>query len=428
MICLDCEKEIPSLHRNNFYKRKPLSLKFFAAYDRPNRTEIFFTPWVGWNNYDKTTLGLALYNHTLPNKKFTYELVPQYAFGTNTVVGMGRIAYTWFLQDSKIHNINFGVQGRRFSWQQEPTVLTYNKIQPTLTLDIAKKNPRSHVSRTLVLRNINILQETDFFNIAEGRRKKELQYYYINEAAFFCENTRAINPISWSAHLQQGSEFVKLFAEANFKISYKKKNEGFNIRYFIGGFPWENISISALLAPQLRMNYSSGFGAFVKDYTFDEFLLGRSDAQKSLLDRRNESFYSQQVFVRDGGFKTLINFGQSNSWLTSINLSSDIPTKLPLKPFIGLGAYGDANSKFNFAFEAGITIFVVRDIIELHLPLASFIQADFGSGKETIKWNFAMKKDDNDNANRGIRYRNLLTFTLNLNKLNPFTAIKKMAI
>src|SRR5690606_34195546 len=120
-----CEKEIPSLHRNNFYKRKPLSLKFFAAYDRPNQTEIFFTPWVGWNNYDRNTLGLALYNHTLPNKKFTYELVPQYAFGTKTVVGMGSIAYTWFLQDSKIHNINFGVQGRRFSWQQEPTVLTY---------------------------------------------------------------------------------------------------------------------------------------------------------------------------------------------------------------------------------------------------------------------------------------------------------------
>jgi len=417
MFCLDCEKEIPSVNRNSFYKKKPLSLKFFAAYDRPNRTEIFFTPWFGWNNYDKTTLGLALYNHTLPNKRFTYELVPQYAFGSKTAVGMGRISYTWYLQDSKIHNINFGVQGRRFSWQKNSEVLTYNKIQPTLTFDIAKKNPRSHISRTLVLRNINILQETNFFNVAEGKKNKELQHYYINEAAFYCENSRVINPISWSAHLQQGAEFVKLFAEANFKISYKKKNEGFNIRYFIGGFPWENISNGNVPDPRLRMNYSSGFGPFVKDYTFDEFLLGRSDFG---------GFYSQQVVIRDGGFKTLTNIGQTNSWLTSLNLSSDIPTRLPLKPFIGLGAYGDANSKFNFAFEAGITIFVVRDIVELHLPIASFIQADFGTGKETYKWSIAMKQNDSDNANRGKKYRNLVTFTLNLNKLNPFTALKKL--
>jgi hypothetical protein len=416
-FCLDCENNIPTVHHPAFFTRKPIKLKFLAAYDRPDRHELFFTPWFGWNNYDKTTLGLALYNHTIPNKKFTFELVPQYAFGTKTIVGMGRIGYTFYLNDSKIHNINFGVQGRRFGWQIFPEALMYNKFQPTLSFDIKPKHPRRHMSRTLVLRNINVWQETDFYNRAEGRKVKETQYYYVNEAGFYCVNARVINPISWNARLQQSTEFVKLFAEANFKITYNKPNKGLNIRFFAGGFLWENITSGGLPDPRFRMNFSSGFGAFIKDYTFDEFLLGRSDF---------DGFLSQQVVQRDGGFKTLTSFGQTNVWLSSFNISSSIPTRIPIKPFISFGAYGSQFSKFNFAFEAGITIFVLEDVLELHIPIATIVQADFGTGKETYKWSIAKRKDDGDNMNFGSRYRNLITFTFNLTKLNPFTRIKKL--
>jgi len=416
-FCLDCDNNIPTANKSAFYPRKKVKLKFLAAYDRPDQHEIFFTPWIGWNNYDKTTLGVAFYNHIIPNKKFTYELVPQYAFGTNTAVGMGRMGYSFYLKDSKIHNINFGVQGRRFGWQQSPEPLMYNKFQPTLTFEINPKHPRKHMSRTLVLRNINIWQETNFYNLAEGKQVKETQYYYVNEASFFCVNSRVLNPISWNVHLQQSTEFIKLFAEANFKVTYNKPKKGLNIRFFAGGFPWENITSGNVPDPRFRMNFSSGFGPFIKDYTFDEFLLGRSDY---------ENFVSQQVVQRDGGFKTLTTFGQTNTWLSSFNISSSIPSRIPIKPFISFGAYGSQFNKFNFAFEAGITIFVIEDVLEFHIPLVTIIQADFGSGKETYKWNVGMKKDDADNLNAGTKYGNLITFTFNLNKLNPFTTIKKM--
>lgn len=410
MFCLDCEKNIPTANRSQFFKRKKLSLKFLAAYDRPNRTEIFFTPWITWNNYDKTMFGLAIYNHTIPNKKFTYELAPQYAIGTKTAVGMGRVAYSFYLKESKIKQINIALQGRRFGWQVLPEAYMYNKLQPTLTFDIKSKTPRSHIQRTLVLRSVNVWQQQKVI------KEVQLQHYYVNEAAFYCENKKALNPISWQAHIQQGQEFVKLFAEANFTINYNKPKKALYIRYFIGGFPWQNIT-GNLPDPRFRMNFSSGFGPFVKDYTFDEFLLGRSDGG---------GFFSQQILNRDGGFRTITNFGQTSMWLTSVNISTNIPTKIPIKPFISIGVYGDKNNAFNIAFEAGITVYIIKDIIEFNLPIASFIQADFGTGKETYKWSIAMKKDDTENVNNGVSYRNLITFNFNLSKLNPFTKLKNL--
>lgn len=287
----------------------------------------------------------------------------------------------------------------------------YNKLQPTLTLNIKPKTALSHMQRTLVLRSVNIWQQQKVIT------EKQLTHYYVNEAAFYCENNKALNPIAWQAHLQQGQEFVKLFAEANFKINYNKPKKALFIRYFIGGFLWQDLS-GNLPDPRFRMNFNSGFGPFVKDYTFDEFLLGRSDLN---------GFFTQQIVNRDGGFKTLINFGQTNVWLTALNVSSTIPTKIPVRPFIGLGAYGDKSSSFNIAFEAGLTIVLLKDVIEFNLPLASFIQADLGLGKETYSWTIAMKKDDRDNANFGLRYRNLITFNFNLNKLNPFEKLKNFS-
>jgi hypothetical protein len=416
-FCLDCENTIPTVHRPSFYKQKKFKIKFMAAYDRPDQLELFFAPWLGWNNYDKTTLGIALYNHTIPHKNFTFELLPQYAFGTKTAVGMGRAGYTFFLKKEKLHHVDFSVSGRRFGWQLFPEALMYHKLQPALSFQINPKHPRSPINRMLVLRNINIWQETNFYNLQEKRKIFKYQYYYINEAAFYCRNSRVLNPISWSVHLQQSAEFVKLFAEANFIITYNKPKKGLHIRYFIGGFAWENISTGNVPDPRLRMNFSSGFGPFIKDYTFDELLLGRSDYS---------GFFSQQIVYRDGGFKTLTSLGQTNRWLSAVNISSTIPGRVPLKPFIGIGAYGDTQSRLNMAFEAGLTIFLLSDILELHLPLVTLIQANFGTGKQTYKWHIGMRKNDTDNMHMGTRYRNLITFTFNLQKLNPFELLKKL--
>ncbi len=417
-FCLDCDHSIPTAKRQEYYKGKKFRPKFFAAYDRPEYNELFFTPFVTWNNYDKTMLGMAFYNHTIPNKKFTYELVPQYAFGTKTAVGMGRMGYTFFIPESKLHHIDFSVYGRRFGYQLFPEAMMYNKFQPTLTFEINPKHARKHIYRALVLRSVNVWQETRIYDRAEEQFNKETAYYYVNEAAFFCENRRAINPISWQVHLQQGQEFVKMFAEANFFINYNKKNKGLDIRFFAGSFIWENITNGGLPDPRFRMNFSSGFGMFQKDYTFDEFFLGRGET--------GGNFLAQQIAPRDGGFKTLMSFGQTNRWLSSLNVTTNIPGPIPVKPFIGIGTYGDENSGFNFAFEMGISVVLMKNVAAIHFPLLSFIQADIGLGKETRQWNIGMKRDDADNLNRGAKYKNLITFELNLQNLNPYKTMKRM--
>jgi glycosyltransferase involved in cell wall biosynthesis len=112
-----------------------------------------------------------------------------------------------YLKESKIKQINIALQGRRFGWQVLPEAYMYKKFQPTLTFDIKSKTPRSHMQRTLVLRSVNVWQQQKVI------KEVQLQHYYVNEAAFYCENKKALNPISWQAHIQQGQEFVKLFED-----------------------------------------------------------------------------------------------------------------------------------------------------------------------------------------------------------------------
>lgn len=415
-FCIDCANVIPSIHRPAFYSKKCFRLKYLAAYDRPDRRELFFLPWAGWNNYDKTMLGMAFYNHTIPFKPFTFEVMPLYAFGTRTATGMGRMSYTFFIRHLKLHHVEISASGRRYGWQVFPRALMYNKLQPMLLFQFTPSNARSPVKRALRLRSIHVWQETDFYNMTEKRNILQTQYYYINEISFLCTNDYVLHPVSWSVHVQQGAAFVKLFGEVQADILYTAR-KGLFIRYFIGGFPWQNIPSGNIPDPRLRMNFSSGFGPFIKDYTLDELLLGRSDFS---------GFLSRQVVLRDGGFRTLTSLGQTNSWLTALNLSSSMPGKIPLQPFLSLGAYGDANSSFNFAFEAGISVVIVKHLAELHLPLATWIQANFGQGRRAYKWHVGMRSNDTNNMHYGSRYYHLITFTLNPLQLNPFEKVKQL--
>lgn len=415
-FCLDCEKNIPTIHRSGFYSNRPFQPKFILAYDRPDKRELFFAPWYNWNNYDKSMLGLAFYNHTFLQKKLTFEVVPQYAFNTKTAVGMGNISYTFFHPASRLQFIKIGIQGRRFSWAENPIDLAYTKVQPTLIFELKPPYPRSHKLISLVLRNIQIWQELAQRDALLEKFNKNSQHYYLNEFAAHFTNSRYLYPFQASAYLQQAEDFVKLFSTAQFKININKRSEALHIRLFAGVFLWEDVNSGTLPDSRFRLNFSSGFGQFVKDYTFDEFLLGRSNIS---------GFTSRQVVQRDGGFKTLTALGQTNDWLSSVNLALDVPVFIPIQVFMNLGAYGNDNSTFNAAFEGGFTLYAIRDVLAFHFPLFSAVQADFGAGKETIDWTIFKSKNNTNNPNFGISYRKLISFNFDLARLNPFEKLKE---
>ena len=97
-----------------------------------------------------------------------------------------------------------------------------------------------------------------------------------------------------------------------------------------------------------------------------------------ILSGRNEfkGFRSQQIMIRDGGFKVrsdlLANkIGKTDDWLAAANLTTDfpkqlnplqvLPVKIPLKIFLDVGTYAEAWKKDaptgKFIYDAGFQVY-----------------------------------------------------------------------
>jgi len=357
--------------------------------------------------------------------------VPMFGTGSLQFAGMGRVGYTFYLKQSRVHNVNLSIQGRRFSYLLIPDVRTYNKIQPVLTVEFRKKTPRSSVDKFLMFRSVNVWQDIYLYDTTTDAYRTTAKYF-VNEAAFSLVNNRMINPFSLFVSAQGGGlkdglpldradlkegKFVRMFAEFNYKFTYDSEKKGLFIRVFAGGFLWNNRNESFPPDPSFRMNYSTGFKDFQKDFLFDEYFFGRNET---------EIFSSQQVVVKDGGFRSY-NGVQTDKWLSSLNLTSTIPGKIPIRPYTSFGVYGDEGSNFNVAYELGLSVVILPNIFEIYFPLVSIAQfTPDGGDTQTLKWYVGLDKNDIDNLNYGEKYWSLITFQFNIKKMNPFEMVKKL--
>jgi hypothetical protein len=116
-----------------------------------------------------------------------------------------------------------------------------------------------------------------------------------------------------------------------------------------------------------------------EDYTYSNYFLGRN---------KFEGAASQQIIMRDGGFKfrtDLLNpeVGKTDDWLIALNLSSSVadrinplsilPIKIPLKVYADIGTYAEAwdknSTQDRFLFDAGFQFTVFRDFLNIYIPV-----------------------------------------------------------
>ena len=156
---IDAKQEMVEYNRKNdtyrnrglLHKAERIRFQFIGSLDNPYKNQLYFAPALGWNNYDKTMLGLAFYNHLIPGKHFEYELAPMVGTGNGTFAFVAHMGYTWTPLNTKLKNINFSVSGKRFSYATAPDQLEYNKVQPQLTFVFKPKDARSTFSHQLSL-------------------------------------------------------------------------------------------------------------------------------------------------------------------------------------------------------------------------------------------------------------------------------------
>ena len=407
-VQIDPLLQIPEINRkNNTYKLnrvahkfQKLRFQFLGSLENQNRTQICWLPYIGGNNYDKVEVGMILHNIFLPAQKFSYVLAPAIGAGSKQFIGFGKLAFN-FYPEKNIQRFTIGVAGKRYSYLRDPQTLIFNKLEPFINIEFKKKKARSVYTHSLNMRSA--LVWLDWINFD---KKKETLCYYVNEIQYRFERNTTLHPMKVNLTLQQGDKFAALFAEGNFRVSYKRKDEGFFIRIFAGGFPvyFKNASdISAPLPKLYLSNVTNNTFAYwlQKDYMFDENFLDRNGRNNAL---------GRQVAKTGGGFRSLTTFGATSKFLATINLTSSTHRYFPIHPFVNAGVVLNDLKKVDLVAEAGVSLILLREMFEIHLPL------------------FTTKNIADNQKLMGIdKWYKKFTFTLKLQLQKPLNLVRQVA-
>ncbi len=404
--CTDCDRvvvdayeNIPDINRKNntmrvrgvFRKVEKLQPRFVFYFEDPYRSQFALAPTIGWNTYDGFMLGGAIYNDILPENRFSYMIMPMYAFKSKTITGSGRIAYT-FHNDQKYPNVTVGLEGQRFNvgriWPYyNPTdrfspQVPRNLLRQFVRLDFIPSRRRSNTEHSLRLRNTMYFKETGEL----VRNIPQITHHWKRQ---FSPHIAELN-----TDLHWLNNEAKLSVEAIYRFKFKR-GYGIRARFFAGKF----FMRSSTPGFNFRMNSFLEY----QDYLYDGTFIGRNPGN---------GFLEQQIMEADGGFKSRIWIGSSNDWILALNLSSTLYRWIPIELFASVGTYANARNALPgsqlFLAEFGVSVIVLRDVLEVHFPF--LYSKDI---KEDVKLNTS-------------NYGQQIRFTFNLNELKPQQRLKKL--
>jgi len=404
---IDYIEDMPEINRNNntlythglFKKVEPLKFQFLGSLDNPNKSQLFWCPVGGWNNYNKWMFGLAVYNNIFPQKRFEFELMPMYSIATKNIAGYGKAVYNILPKGNIFKKIAVGSMASRYAYSNKPFDLFFTKIAPEITIQFKNKEERNPFSYTLKYRNISILQDyyTAQYDFTPPIYSRDSLFYNFNDLNFTISKSHAITPYKLNINLQHREKMTKASLTFDYHYKFKKKNKGIDVRFFAGTF----IATSLKDAGPYRFRLSGWRG--YQDYLYDNVYMGRTET---------EGILANHLYENDGAFKLFTNLGQSGKWITALNVKSSLGNvTLPLNLYADIGTTADdglLNDKF--LYNAGICISLVKNMCEVYFPIA--MSKDLENNKNLITDN----------------YLQTIRFTLNLNLANPFELVRNFKL
>ncbi len=404
---IDYTENMPEINRDNntiytrglFKKTEPLRLQFLGSLDDPDKTQLFFTPVAGWNNYNKWMFGLAFYNSVAPQKKFEFELMPMYSSTTKDLAGYGHIAYNIFPKGNIFQKISIGGTATRYAYSNDPFDMNFNKLAPELNIEFKKRRARSPFTHTLRYRNISIIQDSykGNYDFSPAIYSRDTLHFNFNDLTYKFAMRDAINPFSIAVNFQQGQKMMKTSLTANYSYKFRKKNKGIDVRVFAGTF----LGTKAADAGPYRFRMS-GFRGY-QDYLYDNIYLGRTETDGVL---------ANQFVEGDGGFKFYSPLGQTSKWLAALNLKSSLGNlKIPVNLYGDIGTCAsDGINTEKVLYDAGVCLSIKKNVFEIYFPL--LISKDMQDYKKA----------------NNLSYPETIRFTLNLNLVNPFDLVRNFSL
>jgi hypothetical protein len=439
--CQDCDiikvdggERIPESRRRNnaiktsgiLKKMEKLQLRVPVAEEDPNRTQLYFAPIIGWNNYNKWMFGGSVHNLTLIEKRFEYLAAPMYSPATKSLAGGGRVNYHYYLNSSFINKITFGVGASTYTYrhyseyidttkQDFSADLAYRKISSNITFSFLNRKTNPDDYNTLTLRHVYVEYDLED-STALSQPGDSINVYHLSVSTwpsnsyfliYNIGNQVKYNPYDFKLIVGQTLNLGLASLEFNQTISFNKKGRGLEYRIFTG-FNGEmedkKFRNSGHVDARFHMNGQKGnSNGIYQDYLFDEVFLGRSET---------EGILSQQFTATQGGLKVATDYeGQAKTWLMTVNVKIPFPGKLPLYFFADAGAFDKAKvnslkSETDFMYDAGVEIRLLPKVLSVYLPFF------YSTNIRDVYDEFPDRYDT---------YLKKIRFELNISNLNPFT-------
>ncbi len=239
----------------------------------------------------------------------------------------------------------------------------------------------------------------------------------LNQLRLVVSNARALYPYSGEFQVEQQKDFMRATFTGNYYFNYANNKDGMHARLFAGKFVYSgaNTVLKRVNTDRYHLNLTGANG--YEDYTYSNYFVGRNAF---------EGWSSQQIMLRDGGFKVRTDLlsskvGKTDNWLVAGNVSTGIPKNInplqvlpfsiPVKIFADIGTYAEAWNKdavtSKFLFDAGLQLSLFKETVNVYVPVVysakfkDYYRSSYTSGRfwKTISFsidiqNFNLKKID----------------------------------
>jgi len=322
---------------------------------------LFYTPEFKYNYYDGIIIGLSFANKTFLNKSINFKVTPSYGIKSNSFSGSYSLNYQYLPENKKVNKLAFGIGGSHFNYAED---LGYNRLVPYGIVEFKKKNYRD-ISSSAIITSFTFVDKEA--SLTEPQDEETLKYNVFSVGYGFAK-PNIIKDLRFSSELQVADKFSKVALNAHYRI-LTNTNTQFDFRWFGGVF--------------LSNNTNTDFFSFAldrpSDYLFRYDYLGRSETS---------GFFSQQIIISEGGFKSKLPVNYANQWLTSINTSIGVWRWIEI--------YNDAalvknrNQSVYFAYENGFRLNFVQDILEVYFPVYSNLGWEISQPSYATKIRFVL--------------------------------------
>jgi Peptidase family M1 domain len=432
MITVDVKHLLPDVNRANnniktsgfLPKIEPLRLKLLVGLDNSRKTNIYAAPLLASNAYDGLMLGAWLHNGFLPFKSLEWSVAPMYSFGTQSLAGLGNVNYAFFAGKNKI---NVGVGARRFGFDYNKkfsTTRVYDRVVPSVSVEF-RGNAASKFSSKLQLRHIFIGEQAFTYDTSKNYNGKVRKTNGMTELAYsgFLKNALgnsgfkiALEHQAYKDAFDRDQSYVRATVEGRKDFMYQR-GKRLSARIFVGGFLKNTRETGGGFNDESNRGSLGLVKNGASDYHYDAFYLARNEESSTASQQIDPSTEGGMKFVLPAGATTRLGF--SNSLVGALNLKMDLPVNLPrflqLKPYFDIGYFADKRalpSDQTLLMSGGIAWELFGDAAAIYFP----VYFNGSSDDPNSFYSTAVTQRGN--------YRDRITFSLDLRKINPIGFLK----